>query len=98
MKPVKMFILNVDRENKTALVRSYNSGKVFPVTLSFKEAWKFRCVRRGDDGLVVKSSVSGEWLMVDYSFSNAFNYAIHNQKQESYENMIFDEDGVPYDF
>ena len=98
MKPIRMFILNVDRENKTAVVQSYKTGKIFPISLCFKEAWKYKTVRRGDDGLVVKSGVSGEWLMVDYSFSNAFNYALHNQEQSKYENMICDEDGVPYDF
>ena len=98
MKPIKAFIMNIDRKNKTALVRSYKTGKIFPVTLSFKEKYKFKCVRRGDTGFVVKSGVSGEWLMIDYSFSNAYNYALHNQEQDSYENMILDENNVPYEF
>ena len=98
MKPIKAFIMNIDRKNKTALVRSYKTGKIFPVTLSFKEKYKFKCVRRGDDGLVVKSGVSEEWLMIDYSFSNAYNYALHNQEQTEYENMICDPDGKPYEF
>lgn len=98
MKPIRMFILNIDRENETALVENYRTGKIFPVKISFKESWKLKCVQRGDDALVVKSGVTGEWLMVDYSFSNAFNYAVHNQGQTKYEDMITDERGVPYDF
>jgi hypothetical protein len=98
MNPIKMFILNIDRENETALVKTYGTGNIFPVKISFKESWKLKCVQRGDDALVVKSGVNGEWLMVDYSFCNPFNYAVHNQAQESYENMICDEGGKPYDF
>ena len=96
MKPVKLSIVNIDKKNKTALVLP-SSGRSFPVKMEM-ENWKIECVKRGDDAIVTKSSVTGEWIMIDYSFSNAFNYAVHNSYQDKYEDMITDEDGVPYEF
>lgn len=95
MQPVKLPIVNIDRTNKMAYVES-QKGK-FPVKMEMDQ-WKINDVRLGDDAIVVKSAVTGEWLMIDYSFANAFNYAVHNSMQTSYDDMIVDERGVPYDF
>lgn len=95
MKPVRLPIVSIDRPNKTALVKSKKG--TFPVKMEM-ESWKIEDVRLGDDAMVVKSSVSGEWLMIDYRFDNAFNYAVHNSMQDKYEDMICDEEGRPYAF
>ena len=95
MKPVRLPIVSIDRPNKTALVKSKKG--TFPVKMEM-ESWKIEDVRLGDDAMVVKSSVSGEWLMIDYRFDNAFNYAVHNSMQTDYNDMITDERGVPYGF
>jgi carbamoylphosphate synthase large subunit len=96
MNPVKLAIIHLDKKNRTALVRS-SKNRSFPVKMQMED-WKVECVQRGDDAIVTKSAVTGEWLMIDYSFSNAFNYAVHNSMQEDYEDMICDERGVPYEF
>ena len=95
MQPIRLPIVNIDRRNKNAIVES-KKGK-FPVKMVMDQ-WKIQDVRLGDDAYVVKSSVTGEWLMVDYSFKNAFNYAVHNSMQDNYEDLICNEEGVPYDF
>ena len=96
MNPVKLAIIHLDKKNRTALVRS-SKNRSFPVKMQMED-WKVECVQRGDDAIVTKSSVTGEWIMIDYSFSNAFNYAVHNSMQDDYEDMICDERGVPYEF
>ena len=95
MKSIKLPIVHIDRENRTALVEGKKN--TFPVHMEMAD-WKVQCVRLGDDAIVTKSAVTGEWLMIDYSFCNEFNYAVHNSMQTSYDDMIVDEDGVPYDF
>ena len=97
MKPIKLPIVNIDRKNRTAIVET-KTGKKFPVTIEMSQDLIDNCIRRGDDAIIVKSAVTGEWLMTDYSFSNSFNYAVHNSMQTRYEDMICDERGVPYDF
>ena len=91
MNPVKLPIIHLDRVNKTALVKSHNH--TFPVHMTKN----FDCMV-GDDAIVTKSPVTGEWLMIDYSFKNALNYAVHNSMQTNIDDMITNEDGVPYEF
>ena len=55
--------VNVDVKNNTALVRSYRTGKCFPVTLNKDIKY---LVHRGDKLHVVKSHVSKEWIAIDY--------------------------------
>ena len=57
MKPIRMTVLNVDLKHKTAIVES-NNGNRFPVTIVAKKPIS-------DMGLVVKSPVSREWLLID---------------------------------
>ena len=92
MKPIRLPIVNVDRKNRTAIVESTNGR--FPV----KSTIDLTDVRCGDDAMVVKSNVSGEWLMIDYRFDNAFNYALHNSMQTNTDDLIVDKRGVPYEF
>ena len=91
MNPVKLPIVNIDRKNRTCMVDS-RKGR-FPVHMTRN----FDCMV-GHDAIVTKSAVTGEWLMIDYSFNNAFNYAVHNSMQTNIDDMITDEDGVPYEF
>lgn len=92
MKPIRLPIVNIDRRNNTVMVESRKHK--FPVT----PTCCIKDVRRGDDAIVVKSSVSNEWLMIDYRVDTAFNYAVHNSLQTNYDEMILNEEGVPYDF
>ena len=95
MKSIRLPIVYIDRENRTALVQGKKN--TFPVHMEMKD-WQIECVRLGDDAIVTKSTVTGEWVMIDYRFDNAFNYAVHNSMQTRYDEMICDERGVPYDF
>ena len=56
-------------------------------------------MRYGDDAVVVKSSVSGEWLCIDYKVCTATNYAIHNSYQEGLEepDYIYNNEGELYE-
>jgi len=95
MKPVTLPIVNIDRVNRTAIVES--SKTRFPVHIAIPRN-QLSDVKIGDDAIVVKSAVTGDWLMIDYSFSNDFNYAVHNSLQTNLDDMIVDEEGVPYEF
>ena len=55
--------VNVDAKNNTALVRSYRTGKCFPVEL--KKDIKY-LICRGDKLHVIKSHVTGKWMAIDY--------------------------------
>lgn len=61
MKPVNLTIRYVDSKRGTALVESKKG--TFPVTL---QSWLKHLVTPGDYGTVVKSAVTGEWIMIDY--------------------------------
>jgi hypothetical protein len=60
--------VNVDRRNNTALVRSFRTGKCFPVTLNKDIKY---LVSRGDKLHVIKSHVTGEWMAIDYAAMTA---------------------------
>lgn len=55
--------VHVDHKRGTALVRSFRTGKCFPVTL--KKSIKY-LVCRGDKLHVIKNHVSKEWMAIDY--------------------------------
>lgn len=57
MNPIRMTVLNVDLKHKTAIVES-REGNRFPVTIVAKKPVK-------NTGLVVKSSISNQWLLID---------------------------------
>ena len=97
MKPIETTIKNIDKTNKTCLVQSQN-GNIFPVIISSKIHYLLEDIRLGDTGIVTKSPVTGEWLLIDYNFCNQFNYAVHNSLQTDMDDLIVDEEGVPYDF
>lgn len=60
--------IHVNRKDGTALVRSYRTGRSFPITLQ-KD---IKClVHKGDRIHVIKSHVSGEWLGIDYNAMTA---------------------------
>lgn len=92
MKPIRLPVIRIDRKNNKVYVKS--SKGEFPCKITnpiVKE-----CILLGDDAIVVKSAVSGEWLCVDYKIDTHTNYAIHNSYQTNNE-MILDERGVPYE-
>jgi len=94
MKPIRMPIHHIDRQSSIVHVKS-KSGKIFPAKMNelCKESMMY-----GDEAIVVKSAVSGEWLCIDYNISTPTNYAIHNSYQTDFDDMILNEDGVPYGY
>ena len=60
MKPVTLKIKHIDYTNGTALVQG---RKTFPVQVSEKIRFD---ICPGDIAKVVKSVVSGEWIMTDF--------------------------------
>jgi hypothetical protein len=60
--------LHVNRENGTALVKSFRTGRSFPVTLNKEIKYLVSC---GDKLHVIKSHVSKEWLAIDYMAGTA---------------------------
>jgi len=93
MKPIRKPVQRIDRENGIVYVMGKH-GK-FPCKIVDKTVKA--CVMLGDDVSIVKSSVTGEWLCVDYHIDTPTNYAIHNSYQTNYDDMIIDERGVPYE-
>jgi hypothetical protein len=55
--------IHVDYKNGTALVRSFRTGKSFPVHV--KKELQF-LISRGDRLHVIKSPVSKQWMAIDY--------------------------------
>ena len=96
MKPISADIIQLNKNNRTALVKT-NNGNKFPVKISMPN-YLLEDLRLGDTALITKSTVSNEWLMIDYSFCNSLNYTIHNSYQETMDDLILKEDGVPYGF
>ena len=86
-----MEIIHIDRQNKKCLVK--HQGKSFICTL---QDWLIDGVQRGDGAKIKKSTVTGEYIVVDYTVNTITNYIIHNSYQENVEDMICDEEGVPY--
>lgn len=61
MKPVNLTIKHITDDHKTALVESKKG--IFPVTVH--PSVRF-LIKPGYEGSVVKSAVTGEWILVDY--------------------------------
>lgn len=93
MKPVSLPILNIDKTNKTAIVVS-KTGRKFPVKLAM-ENWKINDIEIGDDAIVTKSSVTGEWLMIDSDIMSVSNIHYHNtvNLEANTGDLIYDETG-----
>ena len=93
MKPIRKPVNHIDRKNGLVWVTGKH-GK-FPCKVTRPSITDG--VRLGDDVSIVKSAVTGEWLCVDYHIDTPVNYAIHNSYQTNYDDMILNEDGVPYE-
>lgn len=93
MKPVKLPLINIDKIRKTAIVISRN-GRRFPVKISMP-TWKINDVEIGDDAIVTKSAVTGEWLMIDFSIMSVSNIHYHNtvNLEANTGDLIYDEAG-----
>ena len=62
MKPVNLTIKHISDDHKTALVES-KKGNTFPVNVHPNVRF---LIKPGYYGRVVKSAVTGEWIMIDY--------------------------------
>ena len=56
--------IHVDYQHGTALVKSNRTGKSFPVNV--KKNIRY-LIHQGDHLKIIKSSVSREWMAVDYN-------------------------------
>ena len=93
MKPIRLPVIRINRKDNMVYVKS--SKGEFPCKITNPVVKE--CVLLGDDAIVVKSAVSGEWLCIDYKIDTPTNYAIHNSYQTNYNEIITDERGVPYE-
>ena len=93
MKPIRKPLQNIDRENNLVWVQGQNGKFPCKITNPVVKA----CAQLGDDVSIVKSAVNGEWLCIDYHIDTPTNYAIHNSYQTNYDDMILNEEGVPYE-
>ena len=62
MKPVNLTIKHISDDHKTALVEN-KKGNIFPVNVHPDVRF---LIQPGYYGRVVKSVVTGEWIMIDY--------------------------------
>ena len=86
-------IINIQKKFKTGIVKT-PTGKKFPVKL---QDWLIDGIMLMDYVELKKSKVTGEWIVTNYFINNEVYNAIHNSYQENYNDMIVDEDGVPYE-
>ena len=86
-------IINIQKQFKKGIVKT-STGKKFPVTLA---DWLVDGIMLMDYVELKKSKVTGEWIVTNYFINNEVYNAIHNSYQENYNDMIVDEDGVPYE-
>ena len=86
-------IINIQKQFKTGIVKTA-TGKKFPVKL---QDWLVDGIMLMDYVELKKSKVTGEWIVTNYFINNEVYNAIHNSYQEKYEDMIVNEDGVPYE-
>ena len=95
MKPITLPIKNIDRRNRTVWVQSHKT--VFPCKIT--KDYLAMDMQRCDKAVVVKSAVSGEWLCIDYEIApiTEVDYAIHNSYQTNIDDLILNEEGVPYE-
>lgn len=92
--PTQRFqVIHINRRDGNCLVRK-GTGKAFPCTIA-----------KWIDGMSIydyvdieKSNVTGEWVVTDYFINHEVTAAIHNSYQDSYDDMVLKEDGVPYGY
>ncbi len=86
-------VIHIDRQRKTCLIRK-GKGKSYPCVLA---DWLVDGIMHSDFVDVKYNTVSKEWMVVDYHINFPVYAAIHNSYQTNYDEMILDEDGVPYE-
>lgn len=83
-------IIKIEKQVKKGIVKNQD-GKVFPVTLQDWLADSIELL----DFVELEKSVTGEWIVTDYTVNIEVYGAIHNSYQEKYEDMVTDSRGVP---
>ena len=81
MKPIRMAIHHIDRHAKICHVKTKN-GNIFPTQMNDICTDE---MRYGDDAIIVKSPVTGEWLCIDFKINTVTNQEIHKSYQEEVE-------------
>ena len=90
----QFMIIHINRRDGNCLVKKGN-GKAFPCTLAH---WLKDSISIYDYVDIEKSTVTGEWVVTDYFINHEVTAAIHNSYQDSYDDMVLKEDGVPYGY
>ena len=88
-----MKVIHLVKPNKTCLVQT-KAGKVFPCKLHDSVV---DGIMLADYVEVNKSSITGEWIVSDYKINFEVYAAIHNSYQTKIDDLILEEDGVPYE-
>lgn len=83
MMPIQLPLIHIDRKNKTCLLKN-KQGKSFPATM---QEWLCDSIMLGDDAVVTKSQVSGEWIVIDYEVDT-----MTNQELDDFYNSLTEED------
>ena len=86
-------IINIQRDIKKGMVKTA-SGKKFPVTLA---DWLVPGIMLMDHVEIEKSKVTGEWIVTNYYVNMEVYGAIHNSYQTNLDDILVNEDGVPYE-
>ena len=90
----QFMIIHINRRDGNCLVKKGNN-KAFPCTLAH---WLKDSISIYDYVDIEKSNVTGEWVVTDYFINHEVTAAIHNSYQDSYDDMVLKEDGVPYGY
>ena len=88
LEPNMPIIINIQRKYKSGIVQTA-TGKKFPVTL---QDWLLDGIRLYDYVDIKKSSVTGEWIVVDYHVNSEVYGSIHNSYQETLD-LCYGKDG-----
>ena len=91
-------IIHINKREKTCLIRKGDGekqyGKSYPCILA---DWLIEGILLMDFVTPKYDAVSREWIVTDYRINFPVYAAIHNSYQTNYDEMITDEDGVPYE-
>ena len=89
LEPNMPMIINIQRKYKSGIVQTA-TGKKFPVTL---QDWLLDGIKLYDYVDLKKSSVTGEWIVVDYHVNSEVYGAIHNSYQDTLDDLCYSKDG-----
>ena len=85
-------VIHINRKDKTCLIRKANKGRSYSCTMA---DWLADSIMLHDYVEVQFNPVSRVWMVIDYRINVEVYGSIHNTYQETLDDLIFDENGVP---